>query len=504
MSFIYEYQLRNAKERRETNLISYQQELETLIKETFGRNLKETITLEKSFEFRLYASVDSQDLRNLGKEIKNIVVSEHGFVRKEQILYAIIDYINENTEMMSVEFVDSLIERNELFSQRVNLFYENNDMTGYSEEIKNNYYIDVYSAEMSIEIFKQISGTNEVNVGDCYLFKAWHRRSEKNDIIMNNNEVELDEIFDYPYLLLEDKYRNKDISDRLIIKQSRKADKVFEGIESVLKLTLESSEEISAQAKIDKEEKIVFCVHNVGQALATSFSYEGKNPFLYFDYGLPNNRNLHTLPVGVNLPVDNQTEIVISHVDKDHWLGLTSFKDAFKCDWYIPNQRRGIQFNHKVAEIMMQGGNVRLILGNIISGKFSISCAGISTHKATRPPSKRHETGLALCVDTRDEFDKNCKILIEGDQDYDYVENAFLENVNILVACHHGGKYSWTVNSDLPQPILGNNCIIYSYGDGNSHGHPNHVSQHQAVGWTTEHHTPIDGGYRKIIKISNP
>ena len=80
MSFIYEYQLRNAKERQEMNLIDYQQELENLIKETFGKNLKETITEKKSFEFRLYASVASNELQSLGKEIKKIVASEHGFV----------------------------------------------------------------------------------------------------------------------------------------------------------------------------------------------------------------------------------------------------------------------------------------------------------------------------------------------------------------------------------------------------------------------------------------
>ena len=89
MSFIYEYHLRNATERQEMNLLDYQQELENLIQETFRKKLKEIITLKKSFEFRLYASVDSQDLRNLGKELKNIIDSKHGFVRKEQILYAI-------------------------------------------------------------------------------------------------------------------------------------------------------------------------------------------------------------------------------------------------------------------------------------------------------------------------------------------------------------------------------------------------------------------------------
>lgn len=68
MSFIYEYQLRNVKERQEWDLFEYEQVLENLIEQTFGRNLKETIIYNKSFEFRLYASVTSYKLQNLGKK----------------------------------------------------------------------------------------------------------------------------------------------------------------------------------------------------------------------------------------------------------------------------------------------------------------------------------------------------------------------------------------------------------------------------------------------------
>lgn len=500
MSFIYEYHLRNATERQEMNLLDYQQELENLIQETFKRKLKEIITLKKSFEFRLYASVDSQDLRNLGKELKNIIDSKHGFVRKEQILYAIVGNIDEDSETISVEFVDSLVGNSELYSQRVNRFFENNDMTDYPDEIKNNYYVDVYSAEISDELFKQISRTNKVNVGDCYLLKAWHRRSEKNDITINYNEVELDKIFDYPYLLLEDKDRGTDYSDFFILKKTTKVDKGFEKIKTTLTLTLEAAKETSLFSKINSEKEIVFSVHNVGQALATSFAYKGENPFLYFDYGVPFGCNSFTLPGGATLPVDKNTEIIISHLHKDHWFGISKFKDAYECSWYIPDQISFL-FNHKIAEIRRVGGTVNLINRNIFSGNVSISCAGTSTYNPTRPPMKKHETGLALCVDAQDESDSNCKILIEGDQDYDYVENAFLVDVNILVACHHGGDYSWTVHSDLPNPIIDNNCIVYSYGDMNTHHHPSRTAKHQEKGWTNEHCTPKHGIYEKIIKI---
>ena len=405
--------------------------------------------------------------------------------------------------MISVEFVDSLVGNSELYSQRVTRFFENNDMTGYSEseDIKNNYYIDIYSADVSTNIFKQISGTEEVNVGDCYFIKAHHRRGEGKDIAESGNLVELDKIFDYPYLQLGPEVRNDDVNNYFVINsiKSKTIDGVLKKIEEILDVSVEPAEEPLAMT-LDRNKNVYFRVYNVGQALATSSAYGKDIPFLYFDYGVPFGLNAHTFPSGATLPVDKSTKILISHLDKDHWFGVSRFIEAYSCSWYIPNQRSFL-FNHIIAGIKKVGGAVNLINRNINYGNLTISCAGISTYKATRPPRKRHETGLALCVNARDVSKKNCKILIEGDQDYDYVENTFLADVNILVACHHGGKYSWTVKSDLPHPTIDNNCIIYSYGDGNSHGHPNHVTQHQSLGWTTEHHTPIDGTYEKIIEI---
>lgn len=75
--------------------------------------------------------------------------------------------------MISVEFVDSLVGNSELYSQRVNRFFDNSDMTGYSEEIKNNYYVDVFSSEISIDIFKQMENQNIVELDK--IFDLMHR-----------------------------------------------------------------------------------------------------------------------------------------------------------------------------------------------------------------------------------------------------------------------------------------------------------------------------------------
>lgn len=130
---------------------------------------------------------------------------------------------------------------------------------------------------------------------------------------------------------------------------------------------------------IDKNRIIDFCVHNVGQALATSFAYENEVPFLYFDYGLPDNRNKRTLPADVELKVNSQTKIYLSHIHMDHWLGLNKFTEAI--------------------------------------------------------------------------------------------------------------------------PDKDDNCIIYNYGDGNTHGHPSKVSDYISRGWSNEFHTAQKGDFVKKIRL---
>ena len=123
-----------------------------------------------------------------------------------------------------------------------------------------------------------------------------------------------------------------------------------------------------------------------------------------------------------------------------------------------------------------------------------VSCGGNSRYDPSRVAKARHETGMVIKVCGKKRNGEELAILVEGDQDYDYVENSFLEDVDILVACHHGGKYSWTVHSALPQPRSDDSCVIYSYGINNSYGHPSRRNEHISNGWINEHDT-INGDY---------
>ncbi len=514
MSFIYQYHLRNSKERREIDLLSYKEKLKMLIKDYFSNNLKEVITFNDFYEFRLYSSVSSQSLRNLGKDIKEIIPSRHGFVRRKQVLYAIIEYINTETKNISLEFIDYMAGNKEQYITRVENLFKEMDKEIASDEIKNNYYIDVYSADISADKFKIISGEEEVREGDCYFVEAFHRHVDKkfssrredgeDDSVKNHSLhslIELDEMYDYNYLTLENNYENNFIADYLMINKFEKKNEDLDKIKETLSLSLKAMEEFDLDFDdMDSDKEVFFSVYDVGQALATSFNYKDNIPFLYFDYGVPFGRNSHTFPNGTNLPVERNTKIIISHLDKDHWYGLSKFVDSYKCTWYIPDQRRGVQINHKLSEIIVEGGSVEIIDSNRNHNSFYISYSGASNTRPSRIAKSRHETGLTLCVEAKDESNNNCKILIVGDQDYDYITNNTLQNINVLVACHHGGKYSWTTDSNLPSPNRCNNEIIYSYGYGNSYNHPSHMDQHQTNGWSVEHHTATDGTYTKLIR----
>ncbi len=114
----------------------------------------------------------------------------------------------------------------------------------------------------------------------------------------------------------------------------------MERIKNELNLHISKAEIIKVLNKnlTGGKDKYVFRVHNVGQALATSLSYENKPPFLYFDYGMPYGKNSSTRPPVVNMPTNPGVSIILSHVDKDHWFRVADDINAFQCHWYIPDQ----------------------------------------------------------------------------------------------------------------------------------------------------------------------
>jgi len=128
----------------------------------------------------------------------------------------------------------------------------------------------------------------------------------------------------------------------------------------------------------------------------------------------------------------------------------------------------------------------------------------------SRKAVHEHETGLGLRLEAKNECNVEINILIPGDQRYDYIDNIYLSDIDILVASHHGGEYSWSkrknVHDDIPEPRCSDSSLlIYSYGAGdskpNTHGHPSKTSEYRLKKWVNAHHTPSNNDYCMTIRV---
>ena len=258
-----------------------------------------------------------------------------------------------------------------------------------------------------------------------------------------------------------------------------------------------------------KDAVYTFTVHNVGQALATSLSEYEMNPFFYFDYGIGYGKNRLTIPMHVSLPIANEgTTILLSHIHEDHWCGFRINPEALKCRWIIPQQPT-MALKKMLSSVYLQGGTITLYHPNgldIIRVKQTNHCMLTGNSKSfvspLRMPSNLHETGNALYIKAI-HAGKPYLIVVSGDQDYDYQAPFYLSKVNLLIACHHGGKYSWSNHTAIPTPNPDENIIVYSYGQDNSYGHPSKTANYVAAGWKTTHNTPSDLNFTIDLNFQN-
>lgn len=532
MAYIYRYQLRVSALRDSINLMQYSKDIESVLNAHFNKNLKDSFVKPNFFEFKLYATVSRGLLQEMGRKLKAKLAFPSGFIRMEQTLYALVyppDNLayGANENIVHIEFIDSmLLDNDDLFMQRAISFFDKNSAgslsdKGYTNNIKEiikNNYIDVLDAYIDKEkIPKILKIEKEIS---CFLIKGFHRHKEK---AQNASE----EYYDINGLLLEKNYdagyiqNRKNIDgvennriDRTInldyieIHSLEAHSELIEKIDNELRLLLSPASEIYALSNISEDEgnetdrKYVFRVHNVGQALATSLSYENHSPFLYFDYGMPFGNNSFTKPARVNMITNPGTTIIISHVHKDHWFRIVDDFNAFQCNWFIPDQVRKKGLNHKLAEIIVLGGTVQLISSDIIARGGRLTYSGVSTHDPNRPAHHVHETGLSLRIEACDYNGNGLNILIAGDQRYDYMDIAQKNDLDILVASHHGGSYCWSLHDCVPNArATGSPIVIYSYGMGNTHHHPTNTADYNTAKWRQAHHTSVNGDYEITISF---
>lgn len=547
MAFIYRYQLREPVLREKTSLDEYNQAIQKVLKEHFGENLKDILIKKKYFEFRLYATTSNGTLRVMGRKLKvsfpeNVLTPEFGFKRMEQTLYALAystkEDFEDNTQkyVNHIEFIDSmLLDNSDLFMERANVFFHEN-ISGqlsekvtidYKENIKNeynieeiikNYYIDIietYIEKDSIPNFFSHKERKNINDVRCFQVKGIHKRIEDIETKKNNKStddlLQLESCFDIGAIEYQKKYDIAEgtplsYKDYLKIKVAKERPELVEKINRELGLLIPQIESIESLESIKenptgKKDRYVFMVHNVGQALASSLSFENEDPFLYFDYGMPYGMHKNTRPEIVDMPTKPGASIILSHVDQDHWFRLADEINAYKCHWYIPKQKSKLQLRKKLAEIIRCGGSVQIIKSDVAFPFGRLTCSGCSKIKPVRVAKHNHETGLTLRIHAQDRSGEELNILIAGDQRYDYVDQRQLADLDILVASHHGGKYCWSTHSRVPLARkVGISTVIYSYGDGNTWKHPD-VGDYLKANWNREYHTK-DGDYKKDIYIS--
>ena len=153
--------------------------------------------------------------------------------------------------------------------------------------------------------------------------------------------------------------------------------------------------------------------------------------------------------------------IILTHPDQDHVNGLEYFLTRVEtCSLLLPENEE-MDF---VASLPLRGAEV--------SGVDCVQTIPLGTGTLTLypPPQGSEENDNCICVlFTAQNYD----ILITGDRtsagEWDLVRNAELPDVELLVAGHHGSKYS---TSQLLLDIVKPETVAISVGKNNGYGHP--------------------------------
>lgn len=512
MGYIYRYQLRDKCKREQFDLLDYEKSIIDTISLLFNENMKDVRVEKKFFEFKLYESVENKTLRRMGSELAKFL-KINGFVRMEQKFYVIV-YPNEDTNIESqyIEFFDFMdfndIER---FSKqarnytkkhmKTNEYMKTNEFIIENTKLHNAFYVDILSAFIKVNN-KIFLSEKEITY---FMITGYHRVRDKSNFEKekkNHNIVEFNKEIDFKYLSYIKKNLNYnehidyfDINNLKEIENKEEVSKIISNIE----YEISETKQIKYLDCINARDKLVFTVYNVGQGLATSLS-KNEETFLYFDFGMSYGENSFNIPSIINMDVMENSTIILSHIHRDHWIRLIEEINAFKCNWYIPDQDSDGVFKHRFAEIIIAGGSVHKIKHTINFQGGNLCCNGISRHKPDRCASYKHGNGISLRLKMKKEDKSDINILIPGDQQYDYIDSRYTDNIDVLVASHHGGEYSWSsrrdVFNDIPTPRnKKEGIIIYSYGISNTYSHPSKSKDYTTVGWTKEHHTPVDGEY---------
>lgn len=504
----YIYALRKEEERKEKKLKRYEDKIKDVLRHMHFLKESNLVVRERSFEFSFAGCIPRKDLQKMGRFLVKSGVGKNGFVRQNNKAYAFVSYdaSRDAEEQVLIEFADCSTLDFEHES-------EENELPQWVHFYRG---VELCTSYVSVEKARNIfNGSLEDSV---YLVELHHHhmQTERYREVLLSNDLDGENSMKKYTCVIEHLYSaglyQPEIVNLADVKNVKKlSESEIERIKAKFDFDLEGDLKSSFKPKKSEENKnslYTFTVHDVGQALATSLSEKGKKPFFYFDFGIAYGKNKDTVPKNVNLPIGENATILLSHVDEDHWCGFRANNNALKCRWIVP-QKPTKALTKTLSDVYLHGGSIRLyraqgdtIFEIVRANSYMFAGNALSKIKNGRLSKAVHENGNALYIFAQYKG-KEYKIVVSGDQDYDYQNPCFLDDVNLLVACHHGGKYSWSKKAEIPKPHSEENIIVYSYGENNSYGHPSKCGEYKKRGWNIEHRTPVGHDFVLDLKLEN-
>lgn len=227
-------------------------------------------------------------------------------------------------------------------------------------------------------------------------------------------------------------------------------------------------------------------VYDVGQGSANALCDRFSMPRAYFDLGggvLGNRPSFSASFTDICYTLDPM--VILSHWDWDHWSSGSRFPRAAAMTWIAPLQKLGAVHSAFAASIVAAG---RLLIWP--TGLAGLSVGQVTIEKCTGT-SGRNSTGLAMFVDGPH---GEKPILITGDARYSAIPSGLAE-CHAVVVPHHGANMRLRAT-----PVSTGHAAsraAYSYGGGNSFGHPctKTYADHHANAWPHRYLTgvsPVD------------
>lgn len=537
MAWIYRYQTYKRKWRKDIDLREYPR-IREILQECFGDNLKSIRVEREFFEYKLFNSVSSEFLRIMGKKLKPVFskkeelkISNHIFSRMNMEYYLFIDP-GYHMELVDAEDYGRVMDdfknipSSNITSEDSNIWnmariYTEQYFAKYtaalerggeaevlnseyaqSRQVQLSLYMDSYEAFYDEDVLKEklpksLDRSLQSDKAICIRVKGRMIREHDNAEweLRGKDKLSMISIPELDMMLNEGVRLRLNETERNYLKiiSARKEKKIkkIRNIFETFRLKLDECAKKLLGIAIGKHYKMT--IHNVGQGQAVSIRIDGEDiPFLYFDYGCAYGENSFTrkgLPI--DLPTDKNTKIVISHRDMDHWYAYLWNSSALSCHWILPDQSAP-KFNNLVAKIRASGGKaekIGLLPEVVVNGDIKVYNFDVLNTRIINSANS-HKNGMSMLICGKDAHGKDLNILVAGDQEYRYMQNACKKNgyLHILVATHHGGKYTGSKKvgcyMEIPNPLPGvNNRLIISCGKGNTHHHPSKLIDYK--NWST-------------------